>query len=238
VLAGLVGIVLFHSPADVLAGKARIESIKRIEEGLESSTVRSITNLADRLRCEQNMFRILMPPDAEFTLRQPCGMVVFDPKSFPDTFTSALIGETTYGSPVYSLIIAEDPTTREIVIANSDGAEIAAVIPASDYNPYWYLEMMHPDLYSGLYSQSEINELKNSCDPAHIQITLTLLPADYVTTYAKALADEQATEAEEQAAVTEKSLKSKSAGGMMRYQSTGMTNLELVAIERDTSLPI
>jgi hypothetical protein len=51
------------------------------------------------------------------------------------------------------LIIVEDPTTREIVIANSDGREIAAITPEEDYNPYWHLEMMHPDLYSGLYSQ-------------------------------------------------------------------------------------
>ena len=225
VLTSLTGIIFFYSPPDVLAASATTEAVTRAEAVLTSSTISSITELADRLRSEQNMYRVIMPPDADFTFRQPCGMVVFDPKSFPDTFTSRLIGETIYDSPVYSLILAEDPTTREIVIANSDRKEIASVKPESDYNPYWYLEMQYPDLYSGLYSENEIQRLKDACDPYHIQITLTLLPVDYVNTYAKAVADERATLAAERAAFELKNPQSKLSGGMlMRYQSSGMTN--------------
>ena len=234
VLIGLVGIVLSYSPPDILADMATTEAASRTEAGLASSEVSSITDLADRLRSAQNMYRMIMPPDADFTLKQPCGMVVFDPKTFPDTFTSGLIGEKIYDSPVYSIILAEDPTTREIVIANSDGKEIAAVKPDSEYNPYWYLEMQHPDVYSGLYSENEIQSLKDACDPSHIQITLTLLPVDYVNTYAAAVAEERATLAAERAALELKSPKSKLGGGMMRFQCSGLTNF-FMDIEHSTN---
>lgn len=236
VLTLLTGITLLFTPFEVTAEKATEASIKRIEEGLDSSAITSLDDLANRLHSEQNMFRMIMPPNADFTLRQPCGMVVFNPKAFPDTFTTGLIGETIYGSPVYSLILIEDPVTRETVIANSDGKEIAAVKPNADYDPYWFLEMQYPDLYSGLYSEKEILELKDACDPSHIQITLTLLPADFVKTYARAVAEEQTKMTAEQAAAELKNPKLKKGGGMMmRYQSSGMTNLELVAIERATN---
>ena len=116
-----------------------------------------------------------------------------------------------------------------------DGKEIAAVKPAADYNPWWYLERQYPDIDSGLYRESIIKELEDSCDPSHIQITLTLLPVDFVKTYSKAVADAQAKLAAEQAALALNAPKSKSGGGMMRYQSSGMTNLEMVGIERATN---
>jgi hypothetical protein len=92
----------------------------------------SIVDLAKRLRSEQAMYRMLMPPSADFTLRQACGMVVFDPKAFPETFTTGLIGETIHESPVYTIILVEDPAPRETVIANVDGKEIASVKPKAN----------------------------------------------------------------------------------------------------------
>ena len=70
--------------------------------------------------------------------------------------------------------------------------------------------------------------MQDEYDPSHIQITLTLLPADFVKTYARAVGEEKARLAEEQAAAELKDPKLEN-GAMMRYQSTGMTNLEIVA---------
>ena len=233
-LVGLAGIILFCSSVDVLADKSTAEAIKRVEDGLASRTVSSIEELAQRLRSEQAVYRMLMPPSAHFTLRQPCGMMVFDPAAFPEAFTSALIGETIYESPVYTIILIEDPVTREVVIANVDGKEIAAVEPEADYNPWWYLERQYPGVYSGLYSEKEIWGLQDEYDPSHIQITLTLLPADFVKTYARAVGEERVRLADEQAAAELKNPKLKK-GVMMRYQSTGMTNLEIVALAMVTN---
>ena len=228
VLTGLAGIVLSYSPPDAKADIATAAAITRTEDGLASSTVTSIYDLAARLRSEQSRWLAIMPPGAGFTLRQACGMVVFDPKAFPDSFTSGLIGEKIYDSPVYSIILVEDPDTRETVIANADDKVIAVIKPEEGYNPYWYLEMQYPDLYSGLYSDAVIKELIDACDPSHIQITLNLLPADFVKTYAKAVV-------EAKAALALNASKSKTGGGMLRYQSSGMTNLEIVGIERATN---
>lgn len=222
---GLLGIVFLYSPPHVLADLSTEKTVKRIEDGLASSEVASIADLAGRLRAQQRMFLFVMPPGGGLTLKQACGMAVFDPKAFPAAFNSGLIGEKSYDSPVYTIILAEDPVTHETVIANADGREIASVPPEAGYNPWWCLDLKYPDLYSGGYSEASIRRLQDEYNPARIQITLTLLPADYVKTYAKAVADEQAALAAEQAALALKSPKSKLSGGMMMmYQDTGMTN--------------
>jgi len=226
-LAGLIGITLLYSPPDVLAVKTTAEIVKRSEDTLEASMVSTVEDLVGKLRFEQDMFIFIMPPGGEGTLKQTGGMVAFDPKAFPDTFTSGLIGEMIYDSPVYTITLIEDPTTHETVISNADGKEIAIVKPEAGYNPWWCLEMKYPDLYSGLYSENEIKRLQDEYDPTRIQITLTLIPKDFINTYSKALAEEQVRLAEEQVALALKTPKSKFGGGMMMYQGTGMTNFFL-----------
>ena len=224
VLVGLIGIALFYSPPNLIAGKTTAQLVTRSKTALQSSAISAIEDLAGRLRDQQDMFMIIMPPGGGFTLKQSAGMVVFDPKAFPDSFTSGLIGEQIHDSPVYTITLAEDPNTHETVIANADGKEIAAINPESGYNPWWLLEMKYPGLYSGLYSEDEIKRLQDEYDPSHIQVTLTLLPADYVDAYSKALAEEQTQLIEEQAVLALKSPKSKFGGGMMMYQGSGLTN--------------
>ncbi len=67
VLGGLLGISILSSP-EVRAEKSTAEAIKRVEDGLASRTVSSIEELAQRLRSEQAVYRMLMPPSAHFTL--------------------------------------------------------------------------------------------------------------------------------------------------------------------------
>ena len=229
-LAGLAGIVLFHSPPDTLADNiaitsATVEPVKPKDRSPGMGTVSSLDDLASRFRSEQAKWLPVMFPDSGFTLRQPCGMVVFDPKDFPDTFTSGLVGGEEHGCPVYTLVIAEDPDTREIVLANAEGKEIAAVKPETGYDPYGFMEAQYPGLYSGLYSAGEVKELQAMNDPSRLQITLDLLPADYADAYSQAVAEEQAK------AATSMS----KAGGMapmMMYQGPALTNLLLSAIEK------
>jgi len=226
-----VGLTLFGNVLS-LSAQTTINAVEKTKVALESSTVSAVEDLVGHLRDGQDMFLMIMPPGGGFTLKQTGGMVVFDPKVFPDTFTSGLIGEQIYDCPVYAITLAEDPATHETMMFNADGKEIASVKPEAGYNPWWYLDMKYPDLYSGLYSEDEIKRLQDEYDPSHIQITLTLLPADYVKTYAAAVAAEKAKLAAEQAAFELNNPKSKLSGGMLRmYQGTGMTNLEIVAFD-------
>jgi hypothetical protein len=149
---------------------------------------------------------------------------VFDPKAFPEAFSKSLIGMMEYDCPVYTVTGIEDPSTRNVIFINEDGAKIANVAESEGYDPWWLLNLYHPDLYTGRYSQQEIKQLKADFDPARVHITWKLLPVEYAEKYGQAVADIQAQN-------SAKLLGEGAEGGitpMMMYQGTGMTNLEIV----------
>ena len=187
----------------------------------------SLGDLAGQFLDAQSSFQFITPPMSDFILRQDGGVVVFDPKAFPDSFNKSLIGMMEYGCPVYSVTGVEDPTSRTVIFLNADGAKIASVAEAAGDDPWWMLKLYHPDLYTGHYTKQEIKQFMADFDPSRIRITWKLLPKDYADTYSKALAAEQARLAAEQAAADLMSPKSKLSGGMMMYQGTGMTNFFL-----------
>jgi hypothetical protein len=214
-------------PIPVVDDGGRAALAARISDNLSNRSVLSVETMISTFRTEQVHWLRLSPPLADFKLNQDCGLMVFDSKSFPAEFTKKMIGKMKYDCPVYTLIIAEDPVTREIMFANADGQEIGRVKAESGYNPYWLLEWQYPELYTGLYSAQEIEELQRSFDPSRIQITVTLLPADYLRQYAEAVATERA----KQAVLTP-------AGGggiMMRHQGPPVEDLKWVGIERQTN---
>jgi hypothetical protein len=187
-------------------------------------TTASIEDLTTRFRQEQALFRFLMPPDPDFTLAQPCGLLLFDWKAFPDAFNQGLIGELEKDYPLYSILMAEDPTTREIVFANADGKEIYAVKPEDAYDPYWLLHSLYPDQTAAPYTQENLDRLLKSYDSARIQILFRLLPSDYAEKYL--------------AAQAQASLAAASSGGgmmMMGYSGPPVTNLVFGAIDRATN---
>lgn len=199
----------------------------RISDSLASRSVLSVGALIAAFRTEQAHWLRLSPPLADFKLNQDGGLMVFDSKTFPAEFTRKLIMEMKHDCPVYTLTMAEDPVTRGIVFANADGQELGCVKSEEGYNPYWFLEWHYPELYTGLYSAREIEELQRSFDPSRIQITVTLLPADYLKQYAGAVAVERAKQAA--------SVPAGGGGIMMRYQGPPVEDLKWVGIERQTN---
>jgi hypothetical protein len=199
-----------------------------IADSMAQENTGTLSDLAGLYRQEQIRWLIFAPPSSDFILRQDCGIVVFDPKAFPDDFNKKLVGEMKNDCPVYSLNISEDPGTRETIFSNADGGEISRVKPEEGYNPFWLLDSKYPDLYSMGYGGDEIKEIEGTYDPSRIQITVTLLPVDYLDKYALAAAEEKV----KQASLAKSA---KIIPPMMRYQSSGMTNLEMVAIERATN---
>jgi hypothetical protein len=51
----------------------------------------TLSDLAEMYRQEQIQWLIFAPPSSAFVLRQDYGIVVFDPKAFPDDFNKKLI---------------------------------------------------------------------------------------------------------------------------------------------------
>lgn len=189
-------------------------------------SVQNVAELEAYFRQEQVSWNKVAPPDATFIFQQGDELVEFDAKQFPPEFNDGLISTTEYGCPIYPVIIAEDPVTREAVFANTDGKEIYALPPAKDYNPYLWAEQCNPDLYSGLFSLSEISEIQQAYDPRRILIKARLLPKAYADKYAKAVAEAQQTTSV------------KPGGGMvlMRgYSGPAVTNLVFTCIERKTN---
>jgi len=211
--------VLDEQAPQVIAGE--------IVRSLGAQQAGSLADLAKRFRAEQERYLWISPPLAAFTLRQECGLVVFDAKAFPAEFTRQLVGEMKHDCPLYPLTMTEDPVTREIIFMNSDKREVACIKPEADYNPYWLLEWRYPELYSGLYSAREIRELKAAYDPGRIQITVTLLPADYLEQYAAGVAADEA----RQVALTPTGRNAV----MMRYEGPSVDELQWVGIERQTN---
>ncbi len=214
---------LAFAAATTISEKAKVERAERIAKALSARTVSGIDDLAALFREQQALFLRITPPTPDFTLRQPCGTIPFDPKGFPEEFLKGLIEETDKGCPVYTVVVAEDPVTRETVFANAKGYEIHAVAAAKDYDPWWFLASIYPDLGTDKYGREQIEMLRDCYDPAHVQIEVKLLPVEYIETYATEMAS----------VTTAPSL----SGGttLLRYDGPPVTNLQFTAIETQTN---
>ena len=227
---GLGGVlaVLPVSAQDVASEDNIASSSDEIASGLLEQTASSLEDLRGRFRAEQVTYMSITPMSVDFPLCQGCGMLVFDPAMFPESFSEKLVGELQYDCPVYQITLAEDPDTREIVCLNENGEEIARLKPEDGYSPTWLLDKYFPDLHSGKYDEATIKALTADYDPSLIRISFTLLPVDYVEAYAEGVANEQAMPAVSLRA-------GRAITPMMMYQGPAVTNLQLVAIEKKTN---
>lgn len=188
-------------------------------------TVSGAEDIVAVFRPEQDKFNRLSPPAPGFRLRQPCGILLFGPKALPAGMAAGLIEGEDHGFPVYLLVVAEDPATREIVFANADGKEVYAAKPEPGYDPWAYLRERYPDMDDGAYPAKTVEYLMQCYDPARVQAAFTLLPVEYAEKYATALAEEAAASPD------------RPGGGMamMRYSGPPVTNLQFTAIEAQTN---
>ena len=133
----------------------------------------------------QDSFLPIVPPDPSFLLRQQCdpALIPFSWKNFPSDFVRALVSEYENSVPVYPITIYEDPYTRATVFCNSDGKSIFSLPSVPGYDPYVFLKTVFPDIYSGRFSSGAIEFLQTLYDPARVQMSAKLIPAEYVEQY-------------------------------------------------------
>ncbi len=220
VLASLTALAV--TAVTALSEKAKAELAERYAKNLTARAVSSVADLATYFKEQQALYLRITPPTPDFVFRQSCGVIPFDLKGFPDEFLKGLVEETENGCPVYTVVVAEAPNTRENVFANADGYEIHAIAATEDYDPWWFLNSIYPDLYSGRYGHDQIEMMKGWYDPAHIQIEVKLLPVEYIDAYAAEMAEAYVPP---------------SGGGtiLMRYDGPPVTNLQFTAIESLTN---
>lgn len=121
------------------------------------------------------------------------GTYPVDWDTFPEEMTKNLIGYWEGNVPVYDLYIYQDNQTREIVFLNSDEQEIYSIeCPYGDYcDPAAYALYRRPDLYSGNYTQEEIDYYIAHIDPARVGLWVKLVPTENLYEYLYAQAQEE-----------------------------------------------
>jgi hypothetical protein len=146
--------------------------------------VKDIEALETWFVLQQNDFLGIVPPGSDPWLQTGSPRLIpFDAKRFPEAFNDGLIGEWVHGAPVYDVIIAEDPVTRERRFFNADGKEIYALNAPRRYDPRWFVLRAVPDLYEGGYSEEDIVDLLLLYDPSRVQIRGRLIPTEYLRDY-------------------------------------------------------
>ncbi|MEI6150735.1 MAG: hypothetical protein WCS01_16685, partial [bacterium] len=103
--------------------------------------------LVERLRFAQVQYIEIVPPDPERPLTQSCGLIAFEPKTFPEDFLKGLVYDVEDGIPFYTLIVEEDPKSREIRFLAGDVTPIYTLKPAPDYDSRWLVRLCRPDTY-------------------------------------------------------------------------------------------
>lgn len=202
--------------------RTKTERAGRYAKNLSARTVCSVEDLAMFFREQQALYLHITPPTPDYVFRQTCGVIPFDIRGFPDAFLKGLIEETDKGCPVYTVVVAEDSTTRETVFANAKGYEIHAIGAAKDYDPWSVLDSIYPDLYAGTYGNDQIAMMKEWYDPAHIQIEVRLIPLEYIEAYAAEMAESYVAP-------------SRDGISLMRYDGPPVTDLQFTAIEVHTN---
>ena len=162
-----------------------------------AAEVADIYELGSYFTEQQAFFLPLIPPAPDLLLYQPGipGVLPFDWQNFPPDFNKGLSFEYENSVPIYPVTIVEDFTTRETIFLNAKDERIFVLSPPKDYEPFLFLRLLFPTLYSGRYSHEQLVLWQSLYDPARIRIRVRLIPLEYVEPYlyvAERLAEEAA----------------------------------------------
>jgi len=162
------------------------ESKTRIEEEPRDPALQSVAELDAFLRLNRADLLPALPPDADFSLRQPATpeVVPFAWKNFPPEFLKHLADRVIYeyGAPVYPLRAIEDPKTRAQHLFDCRGQWICSLPPPFGYDPHAPLKAAFPQL--GIASSSTGRRAYEALfDPSRIELHITLLPSEYLEPY-------------------------------------------------------
>ncbi|MCF7838523.1 MAG: thrombospondin type 3 repeat-containing protein, partial [Candidatus Marinimicrobia bacterium] len=196
----LKGLWLIWGLALLLCGSARAEGLSDSELASETESpidreefawvmaheVEDVGDLEELVRGERATYVPIVPPAADFILRQPVFPVIpFAWKSFPEKLTSRLAERQEYefSVPVFKLRAVEDRATRQLLFYGHDDQAVLSLERPREYDPFDWLKARYPGLYSGRYPFTMVQEYEALYDPARIELLVTLIPTDSVEYY-------------------------------------------------------
>ena len=119
-----------------------------------------IQDLAEGAEIQRRRFNRMTPPGFSWVQPMFPSVVPFDAENFDEKFLGELLGEDKNSVAIYPLSLTQDPKTRETLVFNAEGKQIAT-IPADKTVRYW----------------------PEDADPARVTLLLDLLPAEDVEPY-------------------------------------------------------
>lgn len=178
---------LLLAPLAYLAAAAWDEdhALKTRIAALEARELAGPADLQADYRSVVGSFLPILPPDSDFRCGTSRGIVVFDPANF-EGWEKGLEPEELNGVAVYPVIVAEDPETRETLFYNASEELIAVLDPEKDYNPFSWLELIHPEYYALDADPNDLAWAEALYDPARMSVTYYLLAIDDVPAMAEA----------------------------------------------------
>jgi hypothetical protein len=212
------------------ADKAEAPIDVDVYEELMAREVTDFVDLEIVLRGERAPYEIMTPPASDFILRQPIDHVL--PFSW-EGFSKDLPGilgdryEYEYSVPVYKLRAVEDRATRQLIFYGKDDEALFALDQPMEYDPFARLKSQYPGLYSGRYSAAEVKAFEAACDPARVELMVTLIPTEYVEPYLYA----QAKVVEYQLSLMEEP----GDGGLMMMSMSADSNIVITSLMKLTN---
>ena len=197
--------------------KVTLDRRAAFAENMMERVLTSVDDLANRVNEEQDFYLRITPPDPDYIMRQPIGLIAFDAQGFPAEVTKTLVPAIEQGCPVYTVTVDEDPITRDLTLYNADGKPIYAIHPYKDYDPYRLLNQLYPDLSTARYAPAYAAWLKGCYDPSRVQIVLKLMSTEWIEDYAET----RFTTLAEEAAVA---MSLNQGGGMTMMRSLAASN--------------
>ena len=169
-------------------GAATDESILRRIQQAAARRVASLADLMARFEEDREGFLATLSPDPDFMHRHGGGVLPFAIRGFPAEFVQGLVSAKDGGVARYPIRVVEDRQTRERLIVNAAGEEIARRPAPADYDP-------------GAYAKSRFGEemgrdrrvadrLLAIYDPARIVMEYELVAEEDIAGWAEAEAAE------------------------------------------------
>ncbi|MEI6564103.1 MAG: hypothetical protein WCO42_07340 [bacterium] len=184
----LVSLCLLSAAAwalTVISEKIIDERQAELVTELRGNVADSPAFLAERLFDMQLEAVQLFVPGMTKPVSFSAGLFSFDPKAFPESFVNGLVYDPEHGSPVYHLRLREVQATREIEVLNADVKVFYVFKPRADYDPHWIARRLHPEIYLANCAPQKKAANEDWLDPSHVEMTIDLIPDDYVEVYAE-----------------------------------------------------
>ena len=158
---GIAAIVAGLCLAALASDSARIEKPAAVDAeqyaDFIENEVFNIQDLAEGAEIQRRRFNRMTPPGFSWVQPMFPSVVPFVAENFDEKFLGELLGEDKSSVAIYPLSLMQDPKTRETLVFNAEGKQIAT-IPADRVSREW----------------------PENADPARVTLLLDLLPAEDV----------------------------------------------------------